>query len=278
MNNYTLSYNALKTKQAPNKLMSLLIVTAVVVVSLVAYLLIQPVLEKADYQTQKAVAAEVTEVIREAEEPVVGDVSVARLPVIEDIIKSDVALNVPTHIQERGLSCEVAALKMALMYKGVNVSENELMVHVGYDSTPHSGDTWGNPHQAFVGDIDGRQPTTGYGVYWEPIARAASNYRQAEYFVNGTVQKLVEEILNGNPVVVWGNAASGRRVDWYAPNGELIKAISGEHTLTVKGFYGPQDNPTHIVYNDPHSGEVVQEVEDFNYQWSLLDYAGVVIR
>lgn len=135
------------------------------------------------------------------------------LPVVPDRIHEDVVLDVPAYIQERALSCEVATLKMALAYKGVTVSENELMGHVGYDPTPHVGNTWGNPHQAFVGDIDGRQPTTGYGVYWEPIARAGAEYRPTEYFTNGTVQDLTYEIVRGNPVVVWGNTASGRRVD-----------------------------------------------------------------
>lgn len=191
---------------------------------------------------------------------------------------SVVELAVPLDFQDRSLSCEAAALKMALAYKGVNVSETDIMHYVGYDATPHTGSTWGNPYNAFVGSIDGRQSTTGYGVYWEPIARAANIWRSADYFVNGTVQMLTEEISKGNPVVVWGNAGSGTRVDWYTTEGQKIYAFNGEHARTVKGYIGPKDNPTHIIVNDPIYGKIVYTTPSFEANWAMLFKAGVVVR
>lgn len=55
---------------------------------------------------------------------------------------------------------------MALNFKGVNVSEDDLIPKVGFDKTPHNGNIWGNPYTAFVGNISGRQMVDGYGVYW----------------------------------------------------------------------------------------------------------------
>lgn len=189
-----------------------------------------------------------------------------------------VRLDVPYDRQDYALSCEVAALKMALAYKGVYVSEDELMSHVGYDPTPHNGDVWGNPYNAFVGDIRGKQSTTGYGVYWDPIARAASAYREAESFTNGAVQTLTHEIAKGNPIVVWGNAGTGKRVDWKTPDGETIYAFNGEHARTVKGFIGPLDNPTHIIVNDPLYGEIVYATPSFEANWATLFKSGVIIK
>jgi len=189
-----------------------------------------------------------------------------------------VRLDVPYDHQDYALSCEVAALKMALTYKGVAVTEDQLMGIVGYDPTPHNGNVWGNPYNAFVGSITGRQSTTGYGVYWEPILKAARTYRDADYFVNGNIQRLTAEINNGNPVVVWGNAGSGKRVDWQTPDGQSIYAINGEHARVVKGYIGSPDNPTKIIVNDPLYGEITYSKASFEGNWGMLFRAGVVVK
>ena len=272
-------YNKMKIKVIGNRkeitysLLSLVLILA----SVVMVLFVQKISNNPQLQTQTATAESLQETNLPSQNPDILSAN-QRLPVNQNRLIYDRILDVPIHIQERALSCEVATLKMALAYKGVEVSENELMEFVGFDPTPKSDNTWGDPHQAFVGDIDGYQPYTGYGVYWEPIARAGSQYRESTYFTNGTITDLTYEIVEGNPVIVWGNAASGRSVDWYTPDGKMIKAISGEHTLTVKGFLGSQENPTHIVYNDPHTGQVTQTVAEFSQQWSLLDNAGVIVK
>ncbi len=182
------------------------------------------------------------------------------------------------HYQQHTLSCEAAALTMALQYKGISITENQIISAIGFDSTPHTSTTWGDPQQAFVGNIDGQQPTTGYGVYWQPIARVGARYRPTQVFTGGTIQQLTQSIVNGNPVVVWYNADSGQRIDWHTTDGRHIVAIDGEHAVTVRGFTGPQDNPTGIIYNDPLHGTVTASVSTFSSQWSLLGNAGVVVQ
>ncbi|MFH1235729.1 MAG: Ig-like domain-containing protein [Parcubacteria group bacterium] len=191
---------------------------------------------------------------------------------------SQTKLTVPFHRQERPLSCEAAALLMALASKGVNVTESALIEQIGYDPTPHIGNVWGNPHIGFVGDYYGRQSTTGYGVYWEPISRVANLYRTSRWFANGTIQDLTAEIQKGNPVVVWGNAGSGKRVDWQTPQGDTVITINGEHTRVVSGFVGSADNPTEIIVMDPLYGERYYTTAAFEANWALLGKAGVVVE
>ncbi|MFA6098739.1 MAG: Ig-like domain-containing protein [Patescibacteria group bacterium] len=187
-------------------------------------------------------------------------------------------LNVAFHRQEHNLSCEVATLVMALKFRGVDVSEATLIDAIGFDTTPKSDGVWGNPNLAFVGDIDGHQPSTGYGVYWQPIAQAARAYRTARAFTDGSLADLTSEIKKGNPVIVWGTAGSGTRIDWKTPQGGTVVAINGEHTRLVIGFIGSADNPTKIITLDPLSGEKYFTKDSFFHNWSLLNNSGVVVE
>jgi len=181
--------------------------------------------------------------------------------------------------QDRNLSCEVATLVMALSYYDVNVPEQPLIDAIGTDGTLHlENGVWGNPHIAFVGDIDGRQISTGYGVYWEPIARAAQAYRPAYSFSGWTVQQVTEQVAAGNPVIIWGTAGSGARVDWKTSSGDNVVAIMGEHTFVVTGFVGSASNPSKIIVLDPLYGERYKTISNFEWMWGLLGNSGVVVE
>lgn len=188
-----------------------------------------------------------------------------------------VTLQVPLDKQDRALSCEVASLKMALAYRGISVSEDELMSHIGYDPTTRSGNLWGDPDTAFVGDINGSQNSTGYGVHWGPIAKAASNYRSAKAHIGLTVQDLAREIDAGNPIVVWGTHGRSYYDPWITPSGKSIAAWKGEHARTVVGYKGNPGSPTAIITNDPIAGRLVWKVTDFDNNWARLSRAGVII-
>jgi len=191
----------------------------------------------------------------------------------------DVNLNVPLYKQEKSLSCEAASLRMALGYKGVNISEEDLINRIGFDGTPKHGDKWGDPQYAFVGNIRGRQMSSGYGVYWEPIQRIASEMRSSYYFKDMGLQEMLEEVSDGNPVVVWG-AKNNRYypVYWKTVFEKLIYAVSGEHARVVKGFQGHISNPSHIIANDPAYGEQYWAVGDFMENWKFFNNSGVVVE
>src|SRR5438132_13920759 len=89
-------------------------------------------------------------------------------------------LNVPWTHQAHNLSCEAAALKMALSYYGISADELSLIGYMTRDSRPARFDTagrliaWGDPAKGFVGNPDGHiERYTGHGVNNEPVALPA---------------------------------------------------------------------------------------------------------
>ncbi len=189
-------------------------------------------------------------------------------------------LNIPLDWQDHSLSCEAASLKMALNGKGIHVSEEDIMGKIGYDQTPHNGNIWGDPYQAYVGDIDGKICSTGYGVYWQPVAKAANGWREAEAFSGWNLKKLIKEIELGNPVVVWGTLPVDTLGDcsWYTPDDKYIKAYRETHVRLVIGFIGGSENPSKIILNDPLAGRLYWFTSFFLTNWSAFGYSGVVVR
>lgn len=188
-----------------------------------------------------------------------------------------VVLNIPLDKQDRALSCEAAALKMALNYRGLGLTETDIMAIVGYDPTIKNGNIWGDPNVAFVGNIDGSQNSTGYGVHWDPIARAASNWRQAKAFSGWTVSQLAWEIESGNPVVIWGVLGAAYSDPWYTPAGKQIGAWKGEHVRTLIGYTGSPDNPASFIINDPIVGRITWSTNTLKNDWAKFNNSGVVV-
>lgn len=182
--------------------------------------------------------------------------------------------------QDHPLSCEAASLKMALAQKGIYVSEDEIMKKIGYDLTPRQDNIWGDPYKTYVGNIDGKICLTGYGVYWEPVAKAANNWRQAEAFSNWDLKSLIKEIKLGNPVIVWGTLPVKTLHDcsWSTSEGKYIKAFQETHVRLAVGFVGEAENPSKIILNDPLAGRLYWSTPYFLTNWETFDYSGVVIR
>lgn len=191
-----------------------------------------------------------------------------------------VNLKVTWHRQEHALSCEVAALWMALNYKDVKVTETELIKQLPIsDPNPRNlkDNTWGDPNLGFVGNINGRMPNTGYGVYQQPIYDLATKYRSARIITNGTIADLTTELSNNNPVVVWGVVGKGKDISWKTPEGKVITAKLDEHARTLIGFTGKSDNPKLMILLDPIYGEIRLSIADFQKNWEKLDKKAVVI-
>jgi uncharacterized protein YvpB len=186
-------------------------------------------------------------------------------------------LGVPWHRQEHSLSCEVASLKMALDYSGVNVPESELISYLTFDPTPKRGNVWGDPYQGFVGSIDGSMLKTGYGVYWEPIARLGLRYRRTEVIKDGTLQSLITHLEQGRPVVVWGHFGNAGMMTWRTPEGRVIEGINGEHARTLVGFTGDSRNPESVILLDPIYGELRWTVDYFMRNWGNLEHGAVAV-
>jgi uncharacterized protein YvpB len=182
--------------------------------------------------------------------------------------------------QKYNLSCEAASLKMALSAKEIYVSEDEIMRKIGYDTTPHQGDIWGDPESAFVGDINGKICNTGYGVHWGPVAEAANNWTQAEAFSGWTLEQLINELKSGNPVIMWGTLPVGNlhNYSWHTPQGKYIQTYRETHVRLIVGFIGEPENPTKIILNDPLSGKLYWDTAYFLKNWQAFNFSGVVVR
>src|SRR3989441_10697829 len=128
-------------------------------------------------------------------------------------------LNVGWAHQAHNLSCEAAALKMALSYYGIDTDELRLISFMSRDRRPARFDTsghlmrWGDPAAGFVGNPDGRiQRYTGYGVYYQPVALAAmlagANVVEAGSGLYGSPvppAHIYPAVLHGPPVVGRGS-------------------------------------------------------------------------
>jgi uncharacterized protein YvpB len=194
-------------------------------------------------------------------------------------IKPAIRLAVPYHRQEHSLSCEIASLLMALKYRGINIAENELIIQLAVsDFGPRQvGNIWGDPNLGFVGSIDGAVPNTGYGVYEQPIYDLALKYRPAKIITNGTLNDLLAELNDNNPIVVWGVSGSGRDISWKTIDGKTINAKFDEHARTLIGYTGKSNNPQLIILLDPIYGEIRMKTKDFLVNWGKLDNRAVVI-
>ncbi len=192
-------------------------------------------------------------------------------------------LRIRLDFQDYPLSCEIAALKMALRYKGVRVSEKRILRHI--KQYPYRRNwwrnSWGDPYREFVGSLYGRQNVTGYGVYWQPIAKAARVWRPRSRATvrRLTVGQMLRQVAKGNPVVVWGVCSRYSSVDgWFTHQGRYVYARSGEHAKVVIGFIGGPNRASRIILNDPIKGRLYWTRKKFMRDWRLFGKAAVIVR
>jgi uncharacterized protein YvpB len=167
-----------------------------------------------------------------------------------------VSLNAPIIKQDLALDCESAALEVALAVKNIDVPQDRIFyslpqqpqpVQLGADGYP---ERWGDPYVAFVGDVNGYEPSfTGYGVYYPPIVAAAERFGATASGRTGwTVPEIVAQLQAGNSVVVWLTSDFKAHVPryWTAWDGRRIPWAIGEHAVPVIGF-NPVENTITFV-------------------------------
>ena len=191
--------------------------------------------------------------------------------------KPTLLLDVPFHRQEHSLSCEIASLRSLLLYRGLDIPESDLIALLAFDPTPRRLGIWGDPHKGFVGDIDGKMFKTGYGVYWEPIAQVANNFRSSEYFTGWGTARLAEELEKGNPVIVWNYVGKGDLGVWKTPEGKVIVGVNGEHSRVAMGYTGAKEDPAGFYLMDPIYGKIYEPIDEFRKKWALFGYSGIIV-
>ena len=197
-------------------------------------------------------------------------------------------LAVPLHYQDHRLSCEAAALKMALAYEGISVDELTLIGYMTRDARPAQLDVrgrlvrWGDPSQAFVGDPDGYlENYTGYGVYYGPVAIAAVA-AGAHVLMSGSglygsaiaPVDVYDAVVDGHPVVAWiSNTYHDVQLASYtAYDGSTVWYTLTEHAVTVIGV-----RPDAVLINDPWFGQAWHPKAQFESAYETFEQMAVVI-
>ncbi len=202
----------------------------------------------------------------------------------------EVILNVALHSQIYSLSCESASLQMALEYKGIKKSQDQLLEQIGisdpYKSyTDANGDMiWGDPELGFVGNVrgyfstkaNGMRGATGWGVNKSPIARVAQAYRPDSQAYSGfTTADIIKELDNDNPIVYWhvpDSYATGS-ITYKTPAGRSIKFFRN-HVALISG-YKIVDGKTSFFISDPLYGEYT--VQQSTLERRMAKYNGDVV-
>jgi uncharacterized protein YvpB len=165
-----------------------------------------------------------------------------------------VKYDVPHYRQQHISSCAAASLRMILAFRGVNVSDMDIVLRMGYDPHPINNSTnpstWDDPSLMFVGGIDS---ATAAGPDAPPVAKAAQSYGRGASFVNGaSVNWMADQLSSGHLIVMFGAApGSNNFVTWQTPSGGTARMNTTSHARTVIGFKGEPSNLIGFWINDP---------------------------
>lgn len=192
---------------------------------------------------------------------------------------NEIVISMPLYLQPQfpvSFSCNIYATKMALAWKGFDLSAISIIGETGYNESYNGG--WrGNPYNEYVGNYDG---SWGYGVYWGPVQRLFTNRGISTEIRSGmSISQLASTVEQGHPVIIWryNGTSANYDMDWIAEDGTYVNAINGQHGGVITGFRGSADNPTHLHINDPWFGLIWMDVGTFNYYWSRLGNVGLVV-
>jgi len=196
--------------------------------------------------------------------------------------------NVPFFKQIHSLSCEEAALQMALAYYGINASQDTILSVIGVDTRPPYYDGagtlhWGDPYERFVGNPNGYEnagsgAASGYGTYYSAIARAATALGGHVALAGEGVSPstIYAAAHNRQPIVAWVAfgyrpqpmhymvAFDGRTVMYGAP---------WEHAVTISGWA-----PGYLLINNPHSHPEWIDAGTFEAAYGMFNDMAVVLK
>jgi uncharacterized protein YvpB len=198
---------------------------------------------------------------------------------------------VPFYKQIYSLSCESAALQMALAYYGANTNQDTILGIIGVDNHPPSYDSsgtlvWGNPYNSFVGNPNGYEnadsgSASGYGTYFPRIAAAA------EYFLPGSVSTHQENVPtdtvfaaahNRQPIIAWVAFAYQPHPmhymrAWDGSNNSIMYGAPWEHAVTVAGWA-----PGYLLINNPHSHPEWIDAGTFAAAFGMFNNMAVILQ
>lgn len=179
--------------------------------------------------------------------------------------------------------CEITALTTVLNYYGYDVSKTTMADDFLEKSTTFPANFW----KVFLGNP--RSPSS-FGCYAQPITNAANKYfatqgarHQAVNLSGQTFEKLLKEVENGYPIVIWGTMYSDKTKTLREPfttykwevDGKTIQWIAPEHCMVLMGY--DLDKSIAII-SDPQRGIVEYDLETVKSRYKALYSQCVVIK
>lgn len=164
-----------------------------------------------------------------------------------------------TYQQQRGLSCEYAALAIATGTLGGWVSEYDFEGMIGLSDNPH----WG--YRGYIDGVWGN--TDDYGIYAEPLVPALNQFGfNGEAFYGGRGD-LTTQIDQGRPTLVWLGIWGDTSFEAYAADGTPYQLTSGMHVMVA---YGYDDGGVYL--SDPGNGGLrYYDWGTFEWMWGVMD-------
>ena len=169
-----------------------------------------------------------------------------------------VILNVPQYYQPRGFDCNLYSAKMALAYRGVSVSIEGAKASIGIGEDPNS--SWVNE----------------YGTHWGPLSAFVGSYRPVSVRSGWNAVGLAEEIMKGNPSILYVYNGSSQPIGAFELPGGFT-GYKGMHSEVVVGFTGRPDNPTSILTNDPWRGRRKYTIGSLYSIWGYLGNRAIIV-
>ena len=170
-----------------------------------------------------------------------------------------VLLNVPQYYQSESFTCNLAATRMVLAYKGISSSENEIRDSIGIGQDPTT--SW----------------VSGYGVHSGPISAYISSRGVSNSAKSGwSLTNALSEVKAGHPILLYVYNGYSAPYGVFTLDGGFT-GYKGMHSEVLVGFVGKPDNPQTIITNDPWRGKQYLSPSTFMSKWSYLGYTGIVI-
>ncbi len=169
--------------------------------------------------------------------------------------------NVWTYQQQRGLSCEYAALSIATGALGAWIDEYRFD-----DVVPLSV----NPHWGYRGDITGTWGgTDNYGVYASALVPALSHFGFTGhvFYGAGSNDQLIASLDLGMPTLVWLGLGGDTSFDAYTSDGTRFQLTPYMHVMVA---YGYDDGGVYL--SDPGTGTYkYYDWGTFMSMWNIMD-------
>ncbi len=203
-----------------------------------------------------------------------------------------ILMNIPVIKQKYALSCEATAIQMALKYRGIHKTQEELMEDIGFALPIEPQQTsdmliWGDPDSGFVGKYEGKYVVArdgelqgdGWGTHETPVLNAVQKYRAGSWAKKmATVEDLKKALEADMPVIFWyvQDNHDKEKLPYHAPNGQRV-VFEQFHVMLLVGYQTLENGDILWIFNDPIYDRLEMNTEEMLKRWNDYDARMVAV-